>query len=487
MLALILLVSCETEGVTLVGDSIGSCTYISPFSGETECRDFYETDEATAVESCDGVGAPFQPGVACAIEDDAQGTCTWAEDAAVIRATVLLGEEASCGNNRFGCETFANGVWEPGSACGGSDELVVLDDPFPMPELVCVDPLPGEPEGSSEDGQVCTWQIVSGATEEGRSFSDYASCDVVVRQRGYAPVPANSLADTPDPRMDDPSYTAELDWVRGQVRAGSCDCCHSSAAPQGAAVFDADFEGNMANQFTDRGLAMGAGWIPTVGFGTYAPEDNNGFERSSLVDPYLSIFPTTDQGRMMAFFESELEHRGLKPEDFEGDSYGAGPLDTQLYYEPEACSSDEGIDANGLIRWLPGRARYIYVLEKGSLSPTVPPNLDLPEGLIWRVDLPADGSPVSSETVTYGEVPAGMTQVYPAEGAPAPLETGKEYYLYVTADVLYPISRCVFVAGAEAEAEGGCSSTGSRGPAGAAGLLTSALLAGALARRRARR
>ncbi|MBK7760639.1 MAG: hypothetical protein IPI35_30400 [Deltaproteobacteria bacterium] len=85
----------------------------------------------------------------------------------------------------------------------------------------------------------------------------------------------------------------------------------------------------------------------------------------------------------------------------------------------------------------------------------MPPNLDTPEGTIWRVDLPRDGSPVFSESVVYGEVPEGMVQIFPETGAPAELVPGKEYYLYVTADILYPISRCVFVAG-ERERGGGC-------------------------------
>ncbi|MBK7760640.1 MAG: hypothetical protein IPI35_30405 [Deltaproteobacteria bacterium] len=233
------------------------------------------------------------------------GTCTYVSDGIQVRTTVEGDDPSKCGSQRFGCETFARGVWTPAANCDGGDEIVVLEDPFPLPERVCIDPLPGEPEGQSEDGQVCTWQVVSGATEEGRHFSDYAECDIIRRQRPYGAAPANARANEEDPRMDDPAYVAEVDWVRDQLRAGSCDCCHSSAAPNGPAIFDAEFEGNLLNQFNDRGLAMAAGWIPTIGFGTYPPEENNGFERSSPEDPYLSIIPTTDQARMMAIFEDE--------------------------------------------------------------------------------------------------------------------------------------------------------------------------------------
>lgn len=456
---LLLLLACANDPVVLQGESAGSCSYVSSFSNLPECREIYGS-EAEGEESCAGDGATFEPGATCEVTE-LLGTCTYEADGYQIRTLVESSDPTECGSNKLGCETFANGTWEPGEPCMGEEEIVVLDDPWPWPELVCLDPVEGEPPGESEDGKVCTWQVVSGATEEGRAYSDYADCDVIRRQRPYSSSPADDRAEEEDDRMQDPAYVAELDWVRDQVRSASCDCCHSAVAPDGPAVFSHDFEGNMANQFHDRGLAMGAGWIPTVGFGTYPAEDNNGFARNSAENPDWSAFPTTDQDRMRAFFEGELEHRGLTPEDFEGDVYGAGPLDAQLYYEPERCSADEGIDADGVIRWAPGRARFVYVLEAGSLSPTVPPNLDTPEGTLWRIDLDPEGNPISSETVVYGQVPPGMTQAWPLEGAPEPLVDGKDYYLYVTADVMFPISRCVFTAG---EAKSGCD-TGGGAPA----------------------
>jgi len=468
---LFLLLACATQPIETRGESIGSCSYTSRFSGEPECRDFFDGEVAVAEASCAKESATFAPGVACDVAD-ALGTCTYEDDAIQIRATVEGTSSDTCGSNRFGCETFAGGFWDPSPACDGAEEIVVLQNPFPLPERVCVDPIEGEPPGQSEDGQVCTWQMVSGATEEGRAYSDYAECDTIRRMRPYSPVPPNARAAEPDARMDDPTYVAEVDWVKGQLRSGSCDCCHSAKAPDGPSVFDVDFEGNIANQFNDRGLAMGAGWIPTIGFGTYEPEDNNGFERSSPENPNISIIPTTDQVRMMAFFEGELALRGRTRDEFANDVYGAGPLDEQLNYEPEACSEAEGVGSDGLLRWLPGRARYVYVLEVDAFAPTVPPNLDLPDGTLWRLDLPLDGDPVASETIVYGEVPATMAQVFPAEGAPVALETGKQYYLYVLADVLYPISRCVFTAGVDAP-KTGCNSTG-----GAVGAIT---LIGALA------
>jgi MYXO-CTERM domain-containing protein len=476
-LALLLLSACSPDPVTVVGESVGSCSYVSSFSQLPECRDFFSATDEQADASCADDGAVYEPGVACEVTE-ILGTCTYEADGFQIRTTVEGTDGSVCGSNRFGCETFAKGYWEPGPNCSDEEELVVLEDPWPQPERICMDPLEGEPPGQSEDGQVCTWQIVSGATEEGRSFSDYADCDVIRRQRPYSPVPANPLADDPDPRMDDPAYVAELDWVRGQMKAAACDCCHSANAPDGPSVFNTDFEGNMANQFYDRGLAMAAGWIPTIGFGTWPPEENNGFERSSPENPHLSAIPTTDQARMMAFFAGELEHRGRTPQDFEGDTYGAGPLDEQLNYVPERCSEDEGIASDGLLRWLPGRARYVYVLEADSKAPTVPPNLDTPDGTLWRIDLDPTADPVRSETITYGEVPPNMVQVWPEAGEPPALVDGQDYYLYVTADVMFPISRCVFTAGEPPPAS--CDTTG--GGAGVGALLLAA--AGLVRRRR---
>jgi len=395
----------------------------------------------------------FVSGSACELEE-VLGYCIFEQDGMQVRAAVEGSDDNKCGTNKFGCETFANGYWEPASVCTGEDEIVVLDDPFPVPEQICTDPIEGEPPGLSEGGQVCTWQIVSGATEEGRRFSDYADCSVIQRQRPYSPVDPNPLVNEPDSRMEDPTYVAELDWVRGQLQASACDCCHSAMAPSGASVFNSDFDGNMANMFNDRGIAMGAGWISTEGFGTYQPEENNGFWRSSPDDPHLSAIPTTDPERMIAFFEGEASHRGLNKADFEGDSYGAGPLDVQRFYEPEACSTQEGIDKDGVIYWLPGKVRYLWVLKKGSLSPTVPPNMDTPDGTLWRIDLPMEGSPVASGTITYGEVPEGMSQAYPTDGSPEALVEGEEYYLYAAADIMYPISRCVFTYGDPVKAEG---------------------------------
>ncbi|MFY0575341.1 hypothetical protein ACN28S_14100 [Cystobacter fuscus] len=193
--------------------------------------------------------------------------------------------------------------------------------------------------------------MISGATELGRHFDDYASCDRVRTQRPYYAVPPAPNAEREDPRMKDPAYAAEVAWVRTQIESTACVCCHSTRAPKGTSNWYVESPGNFINSFNPRGLAMGAGWINTVGFGAYPREHNNGFSRASPERPLDSIFVTTDPDRMARFFQSELFQRGFKREDFADQPYGAGPLDDQRLFRPTACAKGEGVDARGLLQW----------------------------------------------------------------------------------------------------------------------------------------
>jgi hypothetical protein len=85
-------------------------------------------------------------------------------------------------------------------------------------------------------------------------------------------------------------------------------------------------------------------------------------------------------------------------------------------------------------------------MEATSGSPGVPPNLDLPVGTVWRVDAPWTLGPVASGAVKYGTVPPGFVQRAPASGAPPALVSGRQYYLYVLADIAVPNTRCLFTA-----------------------------------------
>jgi hypothetical protein len=153
---------------------------------------------------------------------------------------------------RFAPAPICGGIESTGGGTGG---LPI----FQQPVRVCVNPKAGEPIGKSEGGKVCTWEMISGATEEGRHFEDYASCDRVRTQRPY--YKAGTLPDNTrdDPRMKDPTYATEQAWVMSQVRSAACVCCHSTRAPQGPSNWFVDQPGNFLNGFFNRGLAMGAG------------------------------------------------------------------------------------------------------------------------------------------------------------------------------------------------------------------------------------
>ena len=79
------------------------------------------------------------------------------------------------------------------------------DDVFIPPFEQCMDPLPGD-TGEGPDGQVCTNVAISGCTEEGKRFVDYADCDVVLTQRPFWPRPPAGESDPEDPRLEDDGY-----------------------------------------------------------------------------------------------------------------------------------------------------------------------------------------------------------------------------------------------------------------------------------------
>jgi hypothetical protein len=431
---------------------LGTCSYQNKFSQLPECKDYVgEWTEKDAADDCKSNGSTFVPAQVCGIAASAKfGDCIFIVDEAKQKfaRVELPGTDASkCASMKRGCEFFGGGSFQPTDLCGG---LPVDTGPkglpiWETPSLDCRAPLAGEPPGRSADGQVCTWSMISGATEEGRDFNDYGHCDTVRTQRPYYPVPPGPMATDEDTRLGDPAYVAEVEWAKGQIRSTACVCCHSTRAPQGSSNWFLESGPNFMNSFFPRGLAMGAGWINTVGFGAYPPEQNNGFTRATPADPNHTIFVTTDDARMRRLFEGELAHRGLTRADFASEPYGAGPLDAQRLYLPTACDAGEGVAADGTITWVGGKARYLYVLEATSSSPGVPPNLDIPMGTQWRIDVPwMNGTPFEPGTVRYGSLPDGLTQRVPATGTPAPLTSGQQYYLYVLADIASPITRCLF-------------------------------------------
>jgi hypothetical protein len=425
--------------------------YTNGFSQKPECREYRGTKwtEATATADCRDQNQTFEPGATCAEFSDTLGECVLGQADQYTWITMIGSDAKACASTKRGCEFFGGGIFGPSTLCSGVDPDTSTGVGLPVfqwPERVCKEPLPGEPRGQSENGQVCTWEMISGATEFGRSFEDYASCDRVRTQRPYYPVPPREDAEQADARLSDPAYVEELNWVKRQINSTACVCCHSTRTPKGPSNWYVDQPGNFMNGFFDRGLAMGAGWINTVSFGAYPSEQNNGFHRANPQTPDETIFVTTDQERVRRFFEAELAHRGVARDAFPPQSYGAGPLDAQAQYVAEACMNGEGVGADGALTWRLGGARYVYVMEANSTPPGVPPNLDLPPGVIWRVDVPWTGTPIASGSLKYGVVPEGATQRAPLMGPPPALESGKTYYLYVLADIAQPNTRCLFTA-----------------------------------------
>ncbi len=450
-LAICALSSCSAKDVPLLPEEIsGHCNYTNKFSGEPECRNYHGDWAADKIlDDCADWNGTADIGTPCG-EQSILGQCILEKDGLYIAVNNIGDNADNCGSTRRGCELFGGGVFSAAPICGGIESTGGGTGGLPtflQPVRNCVAPKPGEPVGKSEGGKVCTWEMISGVTEEGRNFEDYASCDRVRTQRPYYKAGAAADNTRDDPRMKDPAYAKEQAWVQSQIRSAACVCCHNSQAPQGASNWYVDQPGNFINGFFPRGLAMGAGWIDTAGFGAYPPSENNGFSRSTPSNPTHTIFPTTDDARMRRFFEGELAARGKTRADFANEKYAAGPLDEQRFFRPTACTRGEGVRADGLVVWKGGNARYLYVLDASAASPTVPPNLDLPEGTLWRIDVPSDGKPVLSGTVKFGEIPTGLTQKFPPkDAAPGALQSGKQYYLYVLADLIQPVTRCLFTA-----------------------------------------
>lgn len=453
--AAVALVGCSgstSTKPTLSDVRIGHCVYTGLFSKLPECKDYLGAWKvADAEKDCtvENKGT-FEGGSICAPEAFL-GACLIASKPEQTRTYIATDNTAKCASARTGCETFGGGYWDAAPVCGGAnDELVVKSaDAFREPNHKCFMPAAGEAAGHSDGGMICVWEGIHGATEEGRSFRKDANCDESRSGRPYYPKAPGPRVDEADARRSDPAYLAEEAWVKSQINAASCVCCHAAgASPNGApAIFDTDREGSFANQLTDRGVAQGAGVVSTVPLGAWPSELNNGFAKSNLAHPDWSVFLSTDPARMKAFWQKEMEHRGLTAADLVGVPDGLGPLSEQFYFQPQACTDGSSIGADGTLTWGKGRARYVYVMEATSRSPTVFPNLDLPEGTLWRIDLSPDSEQVMvSGTVKYGQLPTDATQKFPVAGAPAALQSGKQYFLYVTADQMLPISRCLVTA-----------------------------------------
>lgn len=423
------------------------CVYDDSMSGAQQCKELRGSGwtDTLADEECARNDVSPSSGGCPFAQAEQLGSCllTRADDRIVL--VVVPGEEPDrCNVTQNGCEVFGGGLWVPAPTCGGDVDLDDLYDAenYAVPAYeTCVEPLDGV-EGQSEGGQVCTVTLIGACTEERRNYADYGNCEDVRTQQPYNASIPNALASQPDPRMDDPAYAAEVEWVRAQANACACACCHSNVAPEGAAVWNTDHEGNWVNTFSNFGIAFGARVIDSSLLGSFGPGENNGFTRLT------AGIPSTDEARMKRFFEAEMEHRGITPADFADYNRIPVPFDAQDKFVPEPCESGQGMTSDGALLWSGGRARIVYVLAEGTANPGVPPDRDIPEGTLWRVDTVPPAVPMKTGEVRYGQIPEGSRQVFPAnaDDAPVALTSGETYYLYAQTDLMLPTTRCTFVA-----------------------------------------
>lgn len=425
-------------------DFVASCGYVNAFSETPECKEYrggwtQESAEADCRRVFLGRAGTFALGAPCAFDDET-GRCVVGDLDDDGYTLVSSGDPSSCGAARTGCETFAGGTFNPASVCG--DGCIPGEDvgqPFVPMNVDCRPAREGEPAGAT-DGEVCTPTIISGSTEPGRRYADYADCDVVRTQRPYYAMPTEVTSTPDDPRLDDADYLEELAWLRSEAEASACACCHSSSrTPSGAAVWDTEAGPLWIDTVSDEALAMLGGLTDSAAFGFLPAAQNNGFDRSE------TGLPTTDTTRLRAFVARELERRGLTVDEARALPPFAPFFRELIEFEPEACEEGVGLDAEGVLHWNGGNARYVYVLEADAQAPGVPPNFDLPEGTLWSIAVSPEATSIACET-SYGAVPEGAAQRVPAEGAAPTLESGSTYFLVVLRDVAQPITRCLFVA-----------------------------------------
>ncbi|HEX5661826.1 MAG TPA: hypothetical protein VFX59_31760, partial [Polyangiales bacterium] len=251
---------------------------------------------------------------------------------------------------------------------------------FIPPYVSCEAPKDGKP-GLGANGEVCTNVAISGSTEPGRKFADYASCDVVMTQRPFWSVPPWAESKPDDPRLSDQPYLDELAWVTSQIEATGCVCCHDSKVlGKQAGEWDIRLGPLWLDSLSDTGLALFAGLADSSVLGAYPPAENYGFNRE------ITGIPSDDSARMQKFMLAELTRRGISEDEARAVPPFGGPIYANRVAVPTECGPGEGVAPDGRIVWNAAAARYVYVMRADSENPGVPPNLDLPEGTLFRLD-----------------------------------------------------------------------------------------------------
>ncbi len=288
---------------------------------------------------------------------------------------------------------------------------------------------------------ICTWNTIIGAASGGVSFAEHGRCDVVRSQRPFWVVEPVG-GDPNDPRLEDPAYKAEYDWVVSQLRSTACSCCHSSAWGAEASSWDIDAPGVFLDQMTGRGLAILQGEFADEDAelqGALSPEENFGFTRNG------SSVPTTDVERFTSFFKAEMDARGITQEDIDGYRSFPGEFFRSIKDEESVpCEPGLGIRADGTMNWGEEAARYILVMQPGSENPMSPPTRDVPEGTLWKLNIKSFAPAVNSG-LRYGETVTNSHQRFPLpDRAPEALVPGQDYKFYVLRDVTNRLLNCTF-------------------------------------------
>jgi hypothetical protein len=251
--------------------------------------------------------------------------------------------------------------------------------------------------------------------------------------------------DPNDPRLQNPEFKKEYDWVVSQIRSVGCSCCHTAKSGVKSTKWDLDAKGVFADQLSAFGLAVFTG--ENVDFHRLArfdPKDNYGFDQSQ------TAVPTQDPQRFKAFFMAEATRRGITQEELRAQRrFPGGIFDVVKDQPTPACEPGMGVRADGSIHWGSDAVRYVYIMRQGTENPLGPPSLHRPEGTIWSLRMISSADPLLSG-IAYGERPMGARQEVPAlNQAPEALQTGQRYKLFVAKDFLKTSVNCEFVFNAE--------------------------------------
>ena len=188
-------------------------------------------------------------------------------------------------------------------ACGSSapvesDESAVEDADSALPVVA---------DTASETGLSVEAAVNGTCVAEGERFLEVYSCATVVGPVGDASLASTAKVVDPDPdRLEDP----DLDWVRDQMAACSCICCHGSPGEgagepsgEGRSIWDADFVPVWTDSATDSAVE-GVTGLKSIAHDGIPPGENHGFER------FDGSIPTTDGARLEAYGQRELDRRG---------------------------------------------------------------------------------------------------------------------------------------------------------------------------------